>query len=82
MHNKIKDLPIGDQYTYIYQGNSQVLDHILVTSNLAQQTDIDVLHVNADFTEASGRASDHDPLMIQIDFLSEVPAASTVDFLN
>lgn len=80
MHNKIKDLPIGDQYTYIYQGNSQVLDHILVTSNLAQQTDIDVLHVNADFTEASGRASDHDPLMIQIDFSSEVPAASTVDF--
>lgn len=79
MHNKIKDLPSGDQYTYIYQGNSQVLDHILVTSNLALQTDIDILHVNADFTEASGRASDHDPLMIQIDFSSEAPVASTVD---
>lgn len=79
MHNKIKDLPLGDQYTYVYQGNSQVLDHILVTSNLARQTDIDVLHVNADFTEASGRASDHDPLMIQIDFSDDVSAASIVN---
>ncbi len=79
MHNKIKDLPIGDRYTYIYQGNSQVLDHVLVSSNLAQQTEIDVLHVNADFTEAAGRASDHDPVMIQIDFSNGIPAASTVD---
>lgn len=82
MHNKIHDLPLGDQYTYIYQGNSQVLDNILVTSNLALQTDIDILHVNADFTEASGRASDHDPLMIQIDFSDDAPAASTVDLLQ
>ncbi len=79
MRNKMKDLPVGDRYTYIYQGNSQVLDHILVSSHLAQQTEIDVLHVNADFTEASGRASDHDPVMIQIDFSNEIPAASTVD---
>ena len=60
----------SDRYTYIFQGNSQVLDHILVSNNLVRQTKIDILHINADFTDMAGRASDHDPVMVQID-LSE-----------
>lgn len=64
MINKVED---EDRYTYLFQGNSQVLDHILVSNNLAKNTKIDILHINADFTDMAGRASDHDPVMVQID---------------
>ncbi|GGB39427.1 hypothetical protein GCM10011409_16190 [Lentibacillus populi] len=65
--NKMMDVPEADRYTYVYQGNSQVLDHVLVSDHLAASTEADVLHVNADFTDMHGRASDHDPILTQID---------------
>lgn len=71
MTNMINKVEQSDRYTYLYQGNSQVLDHILVTKNLENKTKIDILHINADFTDMAGRASDHDPVMVQIDLLAE-----------
>ena len=71
MTNMINKVDESDRYTYLYQGNSQVLDHILVTNNLVEQTEIDILHINADFTDMAGRASDHDPVMVQIGFEEE-----------
>ena len=57
-------------YSYIFEGASQTLDHILVTSNLFERLqDVDVLHVNADFAlpekddvSPLGK-SDHDPVI-------------------
>lgn len=69
--NMIECVPEEERYTYIYQGNSQVLDHVLVTNNLKDRTEIDIIHVNADFTEQHGRASDHEPILAQIDLLKE-----------
>ncbi|KOF09127.1 endonuclease [Planococcus glaciei] len=66
--NKVEDVPLEDRFSYYYQGNSQVLDHILVTNNLADSTDIDMLHINSMFMEYHGHASDHDPVLAQIDF--------------
>ncbi|SDM35810.1 hypothetical protein SAMN05518871_10129 [Psychrobacillus sp. OK028] len=71
MTNMINKVETPDRYTYLYQGNSQVLDHILVTKNLENKTKIDILHINADFTDMAGRASDHDPVMVQIDLLAK-----------
>ncbi|STO09554.1 Predicted RNA-binding protein, contains TRAM domain [Exiguobacterium aurantiacum] len=71
MTNMVEKVPAVDRYSYIYQGNSQVLDHILVSNRLAASTEIDMIHVNADFTEMSGRASDHDPVLVQIDLKPE-----------
>lgn len=68
MTNMINKLETADRYSYVFQGNSQVLDHILVSNNLATKTAVDILHINADFTDMAGRASDHDPVLIQIDF--------------
>lgn len=65
MTNMINKVEESDRYTYLYQGNSQVLDHILVSNHLVNQTEIDILHINADFTDMAGRASDHDPVLIQ-----------------
>ncbi|WP_226580912.1 cell wall-binding repeat-containing protein [Halobacillus litoralis] len=66
--NMVEELPLEERYSYNYQGNSQVLDHILVSNNLAERTEIDSVNINADFSEAAGRASDHDPMLAQIDF--------------
>src|SRR5699024_7442311 len=67
--NMIDEVPQEERYTYVFQGNSQVLDHVLVSNNLADRAEIDILHVNADFTEMHGRASDHEPVLTQIDLL-------------
>ncbi|MDF2068171.1 endonuclease [Bacillus sp. Cr_A10] len=71
MTNMINKVETSDRYTYLYQGNSQVLDHILVSKNLENKTKIDILHINVDFTDMAGRASDHDPVMVQIDLLAD-----------
>ena len=65
--NMVDKAPEEDRFTYYFQGNNQVLDHILVSNNLADVTEIDLIHINANFTEAQGRASDHDPVLVQID---------------
>ncbi|WP_342514652.1 endonuclease [Sporosarcina sp. FSL K6-1522] len=72
MTNMINKVEEFDRYTYVYQGNSQVLDHILVSNQLVDQTEIDILHINADFTDMAGRASDHDPVLVQIGFEAPV----------
>ncbi|WP_083270754.1 chitobiase/beta-hexosaminidase C-terminal domain-containing protein [Bacillus marinisedimentorum] len=66
--NMMEKLPAEERYTYIYQGNSQVLDHILVSNNLAHRTKIDSVNINSDFSYADGRASDHDPVLAQVHF--------------
>ena len=57
-------------YTYIYQGESETLDHILVSRALYDRlSQVDALHVNADYPPATPedmspqRLSDHDPLV-------------------
>ncbi|WP_428908052.1 chitobiase/beta-hexosaminidase C-terminal domain-containing protein [Niallia sp. Krafla_26] len=67
MTNMINTVDKADRYTYLFQGNSQVLDHILVSNHLADTTKTDILHINADFTDMAGRASDHDPVLVQVD---------------
>ena len=78
--NKVEDVPLEDRYSYYYQGNSQVLDHLLVTNNLAERTELDMVHINAMFMEEHGRASDHDPLLAQISFAAPaVPGEQEAD---
>ncbi|WP_440117321.1 S-layer homology domain-containing protein [Paenibacillus sp. QZ-Y1] len=64
--NLVDQLPEEKRYSYIYDGNSQTLDHILVSKNVADSVAIEVVHVNADFETADGRVSDHDPLLAQL----------------
>ncbi|MFD4524025.1 endonuclease/exonuclease/phosphatase family protein [Streptomyces sp. NPDC058470] len=59
----IKTLPKAQRYTYVYDGNSQTLDHIL-TSPAVTAFDYDIVHINAEFAD---QASDHDPQIVRID---------------
>ncbi|MFF2753212.1 DUF6359 domain-containing protein [Psychrobacillus sp. NPDC058041] len=66
--NMVEKVPAGKRFSYYYQGNNQVLDHILVTNNLADYTKVDMIHINANYMDIHGRASDHDPVLIQVEF--------------
>ena len=52
--------PQDERYSYIFQGNGQVLDHILVSPALLLdgRPDLDAVHINTEFTD---QVSDHDP---------------------
>ncbi|MFD9868827.1 endonuclease/exonuclease/phosphatase family protein [Streptomyces niveus] len=55
-------LPRNERYSYVYDGNSQTLDHILVSPGI-KKPDYDVVHINAEFAD---QASDHDPQVVRI----------------
>jgi hypothetical protein len=58
----ISTLPVNQQYTYVFNGVSQVLDHILVT-NAVQNVQYQVVHINSEFTN---QTSDHDPQVVRV----------------
>ncbi|GGE78917.1 endonuclease/exonuclease/phosphatase family protein [Priestia taiwanensis] len=68
MTNMMEVLPKEERYTYIHDGNAQILDHILVSNNVASKTKIDPVRINAEFMKEHGRLSDHDPVVAQINF--------------
>jgi predicted extracellular nuclease len=57
-------LPPNERYSYVFEGNSQALDHILVSSALLfPLPEYDSVHVNAEFTP---QQSDHDPQVARL----------------
>ncbi len=61
----VETLPPEERYTYVFDGNSQVLDHILVSSALATQAapQYDIVHVNSEF---AAQVSDHEPEVVRL----------------
>lgn len=63
----------AEAFTFVFDGNSQVLDHILISPSLMEDyTAVDVLHFNAGFPSDLGsvpgtpvRASDHDAVEVR-----------------
>ncbi|MBK1704696.1 endonuclease/exonuclease/phosphatase family protein [Halochromatium glycolicum] len=58
----------NERYSFIFQGNSQSLDHILVSDSLVDAALFDIVHLNAEFAETASRASDHEPLLAALAF--------------
>jgi hypothetical protein len=56
-------LPENQRYDYVFDGNSQDLDHIMVSESLAGRSAFDVLRINAEFAD---QTSDHDPLIARL----------------
>ncbi|MFD1833251.1 endonuclease/exonuclease/phosphatase family protein [Streptomyces desertarenae] len=61
LRNAVLSLPESERYTYVFDGNSQVLDQTLVSPGI-RRFDYDIVHVNAEFAD---QASDHDPQVIR-----------------
>lgn len=66
LRNLTQTLPPNERYTYIFEGNAQSLDHILVCPSLSASAEVDIVHVNAEFAETAARASDHDPIVVRM----------------
>jgi predicted extracellular nuclease len=68
----IDTLPQNERYGYVFEGNSQALDHILVSNHIATRAfTYDIVHVDSEFAI---QASDHDPEVVQFDPISPVTA--------
>ncbi|GHG18395.1 endonuclease/exonuclease/phosphatase family protein [Streptomyces filamentosus] len=61
LYPAVKSLPVSERYSYVFQGNSQVLDQIL-TSPGVHHFEYDSVHVNAEFADQN---SDHDPQVLR-----------------
>ncbi|YAL84546.1 endonuclease/exonuclease/phosphatase family protein [Dermacoccaceae bacterium W4C1] len=69
----LTDLPATlaprDRYTYVYDGNSQVLDHILISPALTRKGNgslgfsYEIVHTNSNFHDQD---SDHDPQVVRL----------------
>jgi predicted extracellular nuclease len=73
LHDLMDTLPENQRYSYEFEGNAQVLDHILVSNALFAGTPFvfDPVHVNAEFAD---QASDHDPSVVRLT-LNDPPTA-------
>jgi hypothetical protein len=64
LHDLVNTLPLDERYSYEFEGNAQVLDHILLSGGLFDRSPVyDVVHVNSEFAD---QASDHDPSVVRI----------------
>ena len=67
-------LPELNRYTYIFNGGSQVLDHIIVSESMVQDlSEVRPIRLNANYAypaevdaQSVQHSSDHDPVMIRV----------------
>jgi uncharacterized protein len=64
MTSLYETLPPDERYSYVFEGNSQVLDQILVSPTLMHPAPVyDSVHMNAEFAD---QTSDHDPQVARL----------------
>jgi uncharacterized protein len=80
LNTLVETLPANERYTYNFEGNAQVLDHILASNNLLANLDgFDVVHINSEF---SNQISDHDPVLARFNLAAPNLAPSAVNLTN
>jgi hypothetical protein len=74
--NLYSTLPADEQYSYVFNGASQILDSILASPALTSGgiSTFDVVHVNAEFAD---QASDHDPSIARFELFTAPTATPT-----
>lgn len=71
--NVLRLLPEEERYTYVFEGNAQNLDNMLVTGNLYGTALADVVHLNAEQADDPAvRGTDHDPIVTRF-FMGTAP---------
>ena len=74
LHILTATLPLAMRYSFVYRGNAQALDHVLVSDDVAQLVErVAAVRLNADFPEVwraddgqLRRLSDHDPVVVHL----------------
>jgi uncharacterized repeat protein (TIGR01451 family) len=72
----LASLPAAQRYSYVFDGNAQSIDHVLVNGSLlvgSLTERIEYARINADFPEilrggvSASRLSDHDPVVLYVE---------------
>jgi 2',3'-cyclic-nucleotide 2'-phosphodiesterase (5'-nucleotidase family)/endonuclease/exonuclease/phosphatase family metal-dependent hydrolase len=80
LQNLNETLPERERYTFNFQGNSQALDHLLVSNNLAANAEYDIVHVNVDYVD---QQADHEPLLASLSLSNDAsPDDESVRFAS
>ena len=84
MTDLVETLPANERYTYVYEGNSQVLDHIMVSDNLKSVAEYDIVHINSEF---AAQISDHEPEVARLkigrtDYSSQIGVSTSAFAMN
>lgn len=67
LENLLFTLPENQRFTYMYEGNGQVLDHILASKTLASRLlRFEIIHINS-LSLPRMASSDHDPVVAVFD---------------
>jgi endonuclease/exonuclease/phosphatase family metal-dependent hydrolase len=75
------EIVADERYSFNFQGNSQQLDHLLISDALQFEAAFDIVHTNTEFT---GAASDHDPLVaaLTVESLNEIAGTENRELLR
>lgn len=63
LFSTLDSLSANDRYSYVFEGNSQVLDQMLLSASAKDRAQFDVVHMNAEFSD---QISDHDPSVLAV----------------
>lgn len=63
LHNPVTGLPVQERFTYVFQGNAQAIDHILVSQALKAASELELVPINS---LNPRQAADHDPLVVRL----------------
>ncbi len=77
LRNLTKQLSESERYTFVFEGNAQALDHVLVSESIADSAHYQIVHVNSEY-RAADRASDHDPVLAQLAMPTPEPGAAAL----
>jgi predicted extracellular nuclease len=77
LHNLVHRNADDNVYSFNFEGNAQVLDHVFVTEALRPGARLDFVHVNTDFPRRAEDvvASDHEPVLARLHPAPEDAAA-------
>ncbi len=75
-------LPEEERYSYLFEGNVQAFDNIIVTGGLLNGAQFDVVHYNAEQADSAGRATDHDQVVGRFALPSIVNGSAGDDVLT
>jgi predicted extracellular nuclease len=68
-------LPEEERYSYLFEGNAQQIDNILVTGGLLSGASYDAVHMNSQLT--GERPTDHDPQVALLSLDTDTSLATT-----
>jgi predicted extracellular nuclease len=75
-------LPLGERYSYQFEGNNQQLDHMLTTGNLRAVAQFDTVRLNSQLPEAAQVSTDHDGLLAIFEIPVQLTGTDDAETIN